>query len=110
MATDVELTPRAAQRVQQMMHEQGEGECKLRVFIAGGGCSGFQYGFCFEEQTEEDDIVVSTGEVDVLVDPTSLAYLEGASIDYVDEVGGARFVINNPHAKTTCGCGSSFSA
>lgn len=110
MATEVELTPRAAQRVQQMMHEKGEKGCKLRVFIAGGGCSGFQYGFCFEEQTEEDDTVMSADGVEVLVDPTSLAYLEGASIDYVDDVAGSRFVINNPNAKTTCGCGSSFSA
>jgi iron-sulfur cluster insertion protein len=110
MATHVELTSRAAQRVQEMIHEQGEGERKLRVFIAGGGCSGFQYGFCFEEQTEEDDAVMATGDVEVLVDPTSLAYLEGASIDYVEDVAGSRFVINNPNAKTTCGCGSSFSA
>jgi iron-sulfur cluster insertion protein len=93
-----------------MRHEQGDDGRKLRVFIAGGGCSGFQYGFCFEEQTEEDDTVMTAGDVEVLVDPTSLAYLEGASIDYVEDVTGSRFVINNPNAKTTCGCGSSFSA
>ncbi|CAI8028428.1 Iron-sulfur cluster insertion protein ErpA [Geodia barretti] len=82
----------------------------LRVYISGGGCSGFQYGFTFDETREEGDASVKQLGVTLLVDPTSLQYLEGAEIDFKDDLSGARFVIRNPNAQSTCGCGSSFSA
>ena len=83
---------------------------KLRVYISGGGCSGFQYGFAFEEQRNEDDLVVERDGVTLLVDPLSFQYLAGAEVDYRESLQGSQFVIRNPNAKTTCGCGSSFSA
>ena len=83
-------------------------ELKLRVYISGGGCSGFQYGFTFDEARAEDDLAVDNGGVTLLVDPLSLQYLAGAEIDYSESLTGAQFVIRNPNAKTTCGCGSSF--
>nr|MBP6749978.1 iron-sulfur cluster insertion protein ErpA [Xanthomonadaceae bacterium] len=90
--------------------EEGNEALKLRVYIQGGGCSGFQYGFEFDEQQTEDDIAVRTDDVTLLIDPLSLQYLVGAQVDYTESLHGAQFVIRNPNAKTTCGCGSSFSA
>ena len=92
-----------------MILEEGSPDLKLRVFVSGGGCSGFQYGFTFEEAANEDDTQVVKDTVTLLVDPMSLQYLTGAEIDYQDNVQGSQFVIKNPGAKSTCGCGSSFS-
>ncbi len=103
------FTANAAQKVQSLIEEEGNPNLKLRVFITGGGCSGFQYGFMFEEQAQADDTAVERSGVTLLVDPMSLQYLEGAEIDYKEDVSGAQFVIRNPNAATTCGCGSSFS-
>ncbi|MCX7945424.1 MAG: iron-sulfur cluster insertion protein ErpA [Hydrogenophilus sp.] len=100
----------AVAKVRELIEEEGNPNLKLRIFITGGGCAGFQYGFAFEEKVEEDDTVIEKGGVTLLVDPMSYQYLVGASIDYVEDVTGAQFVIHNPNAVTTCGCGSSFSA
>lgn len=104
------FTDSAASKVSELIQEEENSDLSLRVFITGGGCSGFQYGFSFEEKIADDDIVVEKMDVRLLVDPLSFQYLRGAEIDYKDDVQGARFVIRNPNAKTTCGCGSSFSA
>lgn len=115
------VTPRAAKKVLELMTEEGNFALKLRVFVQGGGCSGFQYGFAFEEAINSDDTVVDSlvdinevpgaqsGLVQLIVDPMSLSYLAGAEIDYVCDINGECFKIRNPNAKTTCGCGSSFS-
>jgi iron-sulfur cluster insertion protein len=103
------FTEAAARKVRELMVEEGNPELKLRVYIQGGGCSGFQYGFAFEEAMQEDDIAIVTDGVTLIVDPISLQYLEGAEVDYQESLTGAQFVIRNPNAKTTCGCGSSFS-
>ena len=105
----VVFTASAAARVRELMQDEDSDDLKLRVFITGGGCSGFQYGFTFDEGTEEGDAVVDRDGVTLLVDPMSLQYLEGAEIDYKEDASGAQFVIRNPNASTTCGCGSSFS-
>lgn len=99
----------AANKVKQLIDEEGNPGLKLRVFVTGGGCSGFQYGFTFDEARAEDDFAVDKAGVTLLVDPLSLQYLAGAEIDYSESLTGAQFVIRNPNAKTTCGCGSSFS-
>ncbi|MEJ2108062.1 MAG: iron-sulfur cluster insertion protein ErpA [Acidiferrobacteraceae bacterium] len=99
----------AAAKVHALISEEGNPELKLRIFISGGGCSGFQYGFSFDESSGDDDIVVEKNGVQVLIDPLSLQYLVGAEVDYQEGLDGARFVIKNPNATTTCGCGSSFS-
>ncbi len=104
------FTDNAANKVKQLIDEEGNQELKLRVFVTGGGCSGFQYGFTFDEAAGEDDTSLQKGGVTLLVDPMSLQYLAGAEIDYKDDLQGAQFVIKNPNATTTCGCGSSFSA
>lgn len=104
------VTPAAAAKVGELVREEGNPELKLRVYITGGGCSGFQYGFAFEEEQAEDDLAIEQDGVKVLVDPLSLQYLQGAEIDYSETLAGAQFVIRNPNAKTTCGCGSSFAA
>ena len=104
------FTDAAATKVKQLIDEEGNPELKLRVFVTGGGCSGFQYGFTFDETIAEDDTSLQKGGVTLLVDPMSLQYLAGAEIDYQENVEGAQFVIKNPSAKSTCGCGSSFSA
>lgn len=104
----MELTDRAAGRVRELIEGEGNSELKLRVFIHGGGCSGFQYGFNLESAANDDDLRVDRDGVTVLVDPMSLQYLMGAEIDYRDDLQGARFIVNNPNASTTCGCGSSF--
>ena len=104
------FTDAAATKVGQLIAEEDNPSLKLRVFISGGGCSGFQYGFTFDENIEEGDLSVENGGVTLLVDPTSFQYLMGAEIDYKEDLEGAQFVIRNPNATTTCGCGSSFSA
>ncbi|WP_457096826.1 iron-sulfur cluster insertion protein ErpA [Lysobacter sp. P5_B9] len=106
----LQFTSAAAAKVRELIAEEGNAELKLRVYIQGGGCSGFQYGFEFDEQQGEDDLAVQTDGVTLLVDPLSLQYLMGAEVDYTESLHGAQFVIRNPNAKTTCGCGSSFSA
>ena len=103
------FTDAAAGKVRELIAEEGNSELKLRVYISGGRCSGFQYGFTFDEARAEDDFAVDKGGVTLLVDPLSLQYLAGAEIDYSESLTGAQFVIRNPNAKTTCGCGSSFS-
>lgn len=103
------FTDSAANKVKTLIEEEGNADLKLRVFVSGGGCSGFQYGFTFDEVTNEDDTVLDKNGVQLLIDPMSLQYLAGAEIDYQDGLEGAQFVIKNPGAKSTCGCGSSFS-
>ncbi|MEI8033868.1 MAG: iron-sulfur cluster insertion protein ErpA [Betaproteobacteria bacterium] len=104
------FTDNAANKVKQLIEEEGNPDLKLRVFVSGGGCSGFQYGFTFEEAVSDDDTSLNKEGVTLLVDPMSLQYLLGAEIDYQENVEGAQFVIKNPNATSTCGCGSSFSA
>ncbi len=106
----IDFTPAAAAKVKELVESEGNPELKLRVYIQGGGCSGFQYGFEFDEEQAEDDLAVDTDGVVMVVDPLSLQYLMGAEIDYQENVEGAQFVIKNPNATSTCGCGSSFSA
>jgi iron-sulfur cluster insertion protein len=99
----------AASKVKQLIDEEGNPELKLRVFVQGGGCSGFQYGFTFDEVVNEDDTTMMKNGVTLLIDSMSYQYLVGAEIDYKEDLEGAQFVIKNPNATTTCGCGSSFS-
>ena len=103
------FTDNAAKKVKDLIAEEKNPALMLRVFVSGGGCSGFQYGFTFEENANEDDTRVEKGGVTLLIDPLSFQYLAGAEIDYQEGIEGAQFVIKNPQAKTTCGCGSSFS-
>ncbi|HXD07593.1 MAG TPA: iron-sulfur cluster insertion protein ErpA [Burkholderiaceae bacterium] len=103
------FTDSAAEKVRQLVDEEGNPDLKLRVFVQGGGCSGFQYGFTFDEIVNEDDTQMSKNGVTLLIDAMSLQYLMGAEIDYKEDLEGAQFVIKNPNATTTCGCGSSFS-
>jgi iron-sulfur cluster insertion protein len=103
------FTDAAASKVAELVAEEGNPDLKLRVFVQGGGCSGFQYGFTFDEIQNEDDTPMSKNGVTLLIDAMSLQYLIGAEIDYKDDLEGAQFVIRNPNATTTCGCGSSFS-
>ena len=104
------FTDSAAAKVKELVDEEGNPELKLRVFVQGGGCSGFQYGFTFDEAVAEDDTQMSKNGVTLLIDAMSLQYLMGAEIDYKEDLQGAQFVIKNPNATSTCGCGSSFSA
>jgi iron-sulfur cluster insertion protein len=104
------FTDSAANKVGELIREEGNPNLKLRVFVSGGGCSGFQYGFTFDENEEDGDTCVEACGVKLLVDPMSFQYLAGAEIDYREDLEGAQFVIRNPNATTTCGCGSSFSA
>jgi iron-sulfur cluster insertion protein len=104
------FTDSAAAKVKDLVDEEGNPDLKLRVFVQGGGCSGFQYGFTFDEVVNEDDTPMTKNGVTLLIDAMSLQYLMGAEIDYKDDLQGAQFVIKNPNATTTCGCGSSFSA
>ncbi len=110
MPSPLVFSDSAANKVRQLIDEEGNPELKLRVFVTGGGCSGFQYGFTFDEKIEDGDFCVENHGVQLLVDPMSAQYLMGAEIDYKEDLQGAQFVIRNPNAKTTCGCGSSFSA
>lgn len=121
--TAINFTDAAATKVKSLIDEEQNPKLNLRVFITGGGCSGFQYGFTFDETINDDDIVIEknvqqdddggdeggSGTVKLLVDPLSFQYLQGADIDYREDINGAQFIIRNPNAKTTCGCGSSFS-
>ncbi len=113
MATDMaellKFTDNAANKVKQLIEEEGNQNLMLRVFVTGGGCSGFQYGFTFDEKVQDGDTEVLNQGVKLLVDPMSFQYLSGAEIDYKESLEGSMFVINNPNATTTCGCGSSFS-
>jgi len=104
------FTDNAANKVKELIAEEGNAELKLRVFVSGGGCSGFQYGFTFDEVKNDDDTVLEKSGVTLLIDPMSYQYLVGAEIDYSEGLEGAQFVIKNPNATSTCGCGSSFSA
>jgi iron-sulfur cluster insertion protein len=104
----LQFTAAAAHKVRELIAEEGNPALKLRAYISGGGCSGFQYGFTFDEQQAEDDLALERDGVTLLVDPLSLQYLGGAEIDYAESLSGAQFVIRNPNARSTCGCGSSF--
>ena len=104
------FTDSAAEKVKNLIEEEGNPELKLRVFVTGGGCSGFQYGFTFDEAINDDDTTMQKNGVTLLIDAMSYQYLVGAEIDYKEDLEGAQFVIKNPNATTTCGCGSSFSA
>jgi iron-sulfur cluster insertion protein len=105
----VQFTSNAAAKVSELLEEENNSNLKLRVYITGGGCSGFQYGFVFDEEINEDDTRIERDGVSVLIDATSIEYLQGAQIDYKDDLSGSQFIIRNPNAATTCGCGSSFS-
>lgn len=104
----LDFSDSAVEKVRELLLEEGNPDLKLRVFVQGGGCSGFQYGFTFDDVINDDDTTIDKGGVQLLVDPMSFQYLVGAEIDYKDDLEGAQFVIRNPNASTTCGCGSSF--
>ncbi len=108
LSKPLDFTPAAAAKVRELITEEANAALKLRVYIQGGGCSGFQYGFEFDEAQGEDDLAIDTDGVTLLVDPLSLQYLMGAAVDYTESLHGAQFTIRNPNAKSTCGCGSSF--
>ena len=110
MAAPLIFSDSAAQKVRELIDEEGNNDLKLRVFVTGGGCSGFQYGFTFDEEINEDDATMEKNGVTLLIDAMSYQYLVGAEIDYQEGIEGAQFVIKNPNASSTCGCGSSFSA
>ena len=110
MSSMLVFTDSAAHKVKELIEEEGNPELKLRVFVSGGGCSGFQYGFTFDELVNEDDTAFEKNGVTLLIDPMSFQYLTGAEIDYSEGLEGSQFVIKNPNATSTCGCGSSFSA
>ncbi|QSA98206.1 iron-sulfur cluster insertion protein ErpA [Methylococcus sp. EFPC2] len=105
----IHFTDSAAAKVSEIIADEHNADLKLRVYVQGGGCSGFQYGFTLEETVNDDDTCVEKNGVTVLIDSMSIQYLTGAEIDYKDDLSGAQFVIRNPNASTTCGCGSSFS-
>jgi iron-sulfur cluster insertion protein len=107
-AAPLRFTDSAAAKVGELIDEEGNSALMLRVFISGGGCSGFQYGFTFDEHREDGDTAIENAGVVLLVDPMSVQYLMGAEIDYEEDLQGTRFIIRNPNAATTCGCGSSF--
>lgn len=102
------FTTAAAARVLQLLVEENNPTLNLRVYITGGGCSGFQYGFTFDEKVQAGDILITTDGANLVIDPMSFQYLQGAVVDYREGLEGSRFIVNNPNAKTTCGCGSSF--
>lgn len=104
----IQITDSAANKVQELINEEGNPNLKLRAYVTGGGCSGLQYGFTFDEEAKDDDIKIHKNQIMLVVDPMSHLYLAGSTIDYVEDLEGARFIIHNPQAKTTCGCGSSF--
>jgi iron-sulfur cluster insertion protein len=109
MPGQVEFTAQAAAKVAELIVEEGNPKLKLRLYVTGGGCSGFSYGFAFDDQVAEDDTLIVTEGVAMVVDAMSLQYVLGARVDFEDGLEGSRFVIHNPNAQTTCGCGSSFS-
>ena len=106
---DIIFSDNAAKKVSNLIKEEKNTELKLRVYIVGGGCSGFSYGFTFDENYKEGDSAVDKNSVRLVVDPMSYQYLIGATVDYLEDLQGSRFIIHNPNAKSTCGCGSSFS-
>lgn len=106
---DIIFSDDAAKKVSNLIQEEKNSKLKLRVYITGGGCSGFSYGFTFDEKYKEGDSSVENNGVQLVVDPMSYQYLIGATVDYLEDLQGSRFIIHNPNAKTTCGCGSSFS-
>jgi iron-sulfur cluster insertion protein len=108
-APDLTFTDAAAKKVKLLIEEEKNPNLKLRLYISGGGCSGFQYGFSFDENVSEGDITVENGDVTLVIDPMSIQYLMGSEVDYVENLEGSQFVVRNPNATTTCGCGSSFS-
>jgi iron-sulfur cluster insertion protein len=110
MPSPLNFTDSAANKVKELIVEEGNDALKLRVFVSGGGCSGFQYGFTFDEAVNEDDTTLEKNGVTLLIDSMSYQYLVGAEIDYTEGLEGSQFVIKNPNATSTCGCGSSFSA
>ncbi len=103
------ITPNAVAKIRELVDEEGNDALKLRVFVTGGGCSGFQYGFAFEEVTSDDDMVVEKDGIKAVVDSMSYPYLMGAEVDYQEGLQGSKFVVHNPNASSTCGCGESFS-
>ena len=105
----IQVSEQAIRKVRSLLEEEGNFDLKLRVFVTGGGCSGFQYGFTFDELVAEDDAVVDKEDVKVLVDAMSYPYLVGAQVDYQEDLQGSKFVVSNPNASSTCGCGASFS-
>ena len=105
----IQFSESAALKVKDMIVEEGNSKLNLRVYVTGGGCSGFQYGFAFDEKQNDDDTIISKQKIGVIVDAMSLQYLIGSTIDYVNSLQGSHFVVSNPNANTTCGCGSSFS-
>ena len=107
--TSVQLSSNAVHKVQALIDEEGNTDLKLRVFVTGGGCSGFSYGFTFDELVADDDTQIERDGVVVLIDPMSYQYLAGAEVDYTEGLEGSRFLVTNPNASATCGCGSSFS-
>ncbi|MEM8660241.1 MAG: iron-sulfur cluster insertion protein ErpA [Pseudomonadota bacterium] len=107
--SSINLSANAVNKVRELVAEEENPALKLRVYITGGGCSGFQYGFSFEEEAAEDDMAVERDGVTLVVDPMSFQYLAGSEVDYLEGLEGSRFVVNNPNAATTCGCGASFS-
>ena len=109
MPGQLEFTPAAAAKVAELIVEEGNPELKLRLYVTGGGCSGFSYGFAFDDAVAEDDTLIVTAGVALVVDVMSLMYVVGARVDFEDSLEGSRFVIHNPNAQTSCGCGSSFS-
>ncbi len=109
MQTNLSISEAAAERVNQLLVSKNDPALMLRVYIQGGGCSGFQYGFQFDASAQEDDVTIEQSGIRILVDMLSLQYLEGAQIDFKDDLMGSRFLVNNPNATATCGCGSSFS-
>ncbi len=109
MALPIDFSDAAASKVRELVEEEENSNLKLRVYVTGGGCSGFQYGFTFDEKVNEGDMAIEKNEVTLVVDPMSLQYLVGGTVDYVDGLEGSRFLVNNPNATTTCGCGASFS-
>lgn len=109
MNSMIDITDACIVKVSELMLEENNPAIKLRVFVQGGGCSGFQYGFTFDEEKNEDDFVIEKNNVNVIIDGMSFQYLVGAVIDYQEDLQGSQFVIKNPNATTTCGCGSSFS-
>lgn len=108
-AFPIEFSDAASQKVKVLITEEENPALKLRVYVTGGGCSGFQYGFTFDEKVNEDDMTIVKESVTLVVDPMSLQYLVGGTVDYTEGLEGSRFFVNNPNATTTCGCGASFS-
>jgi len=108
-AVAISLTDNASRKVNSLINEEGNPNLKLRVFVTGGGCSGFQYGFTFDESINDDDTVINNNVAVLLVDPLSFQYLVGSKVDYTEGLEGSKFIVQNPLATTTCGCGMSFS-